>query len=197
MLRIAITGGMGSGKSALCHKLEQRGIPVFYCDERAHYLIGEDAQVRREITLLLGSCERSLLRQFVSSGPAQAARLNSIVWPRVGELWTAFCDKALAEGAGQAVMECALLFESGYDKAADLTLLVTAPETVRLKRVCRRDNVEEEYVRRMMTLQMDEEEKRRRAHHIIENTGTVDDMLRHYDDIMRQAAPAANPSLNL
>lgn len=180
MLRIAITGGMGSGKSTLCHMLKEEGTPVFSCDAEARRLMAEDATLRRQIKQLVGSLERDDLRSFLGAGPGQADRLNRLVWPRVAEEWTAFCQHHFALGTPVALMECALLFESGFQDQADVSILVTAPADLRLQRVTARDGITPDRARSIMALQMPEEEKMQRADHTLYNIHTREELLQAF-----------------
>lgn len=180
MLRIAITGGMGSGKSTLCHMLKEEGIPVFSCDSEARRLMATDESLRQQITELVGSLERDDLRRFLGAGPEQAERLDRLVWPRVAEEWTAFCQHHFALGTPVALMECALLFESGFQNQADVSILVTAPADLRLQRVTARDGITPDRARSIMALQMPEEEKMQRADHTLYNIHTREELLQAF-----------------
>lgn len=180
MLRIAITGGMGSGKSTLCHMLEKEGTPVFSCDAEARRLMACDTALRQDILKLVGSLERDDLRRFLGAGPEQAERLNRLVWPRVAQEWQVFCRQHEALGTEAVVMECALLFESGFQDQADVCILVTAPANLRLQRVTARDGITPARARSIMALQMPEEEKMRRADHILYNIRTREELLQAF-----------------
>lgn len=180
MLRIAITGGMGSGKSTLCHMLKEEGIPVFSCDSEARRLMATDESLRQQITELVGSLERDDLRSFLGAGPGQADRLNRLVWPRVAQEWQTFCRQHEALGTETVVMECALLFESGFQDQADVSILVTAPADLRLQRVTARDGITPDRARSIMALQMPEEEKMQRADHTLYNIHTREELLQAF-----------------
>lgn len=99
-LRIGITGGIGSGKSYICHLLEQAGHRVFYCDEVAKHIIRVHPTVRRELTALVGKelydtegeLLKPVLRAYLCQGTEYAARVNAIVHPRVAEAYVDFCQ---------------------------------------------------------------------------------------------------------
>ena len=180
-LRLAVTGGIGSGKSFVCRCLEERGIPVFYCDDVAKQLLRTDAEVQHALTALVGPglfeggwLHKELLRDYLHQGNAAADRVNAIVHPRVAEAFRQWCKQQAAAGHRLLCMECALLFETGFDRLVDRTLLVTAPLEVRLSRVMARDGVSREVARSWMRLQMSEEEKARRADILIDNSDSPD-----------------------
>lgn len=177
MKRIGITGGIGSGKSAVCRQLQDWEYPVFYCDIVARQLMQEDHSLRQQIENLVGSLERSALREYIGRGPAYARHIDELVWPRVANAWRSFCEAQRQQGTNLVFMECALLFESGFDDMVDESLLVTASEDVRIQRVMQRDNITIERVRSIMALQMPESEKLQRATYVIHNDGSIN-MLR-------------------
>ena len=154
--RIAITGGIGSGKSYVCRLLEERGIEVFNCDTVAKAIIAHDPDVRRELTALIDApLTKDALRRYIHADEDNAARINAIVHPRVAQ---AFAD------SGQQWMECAILFESGFDRLVDRVVVVTCPETERLRRITTRDNCSADTARRWIALQTSDDERLRRAH---------------------------------
>lgn len=177
MLKIAITGGIGSGKSYVCRKLEALGYPVFYCDPAAKALIRHDAVVRRRLTALVGDAlydaegrlVKRVLAAWLCEGGTKAAEVDAIVHPRVAETFGEWAEERRREGFGRVFMECALLFESGFERLVDRTALVVADEATRLRRVMQRDGLDAEGVRRWQALQMPEAEKLRRADIAVRN----------------------------
>lgn len=185
MQAIAITGGIGSGKSHICHRLEQLGYPVFYCDPVAKELIRHDPQVRHRLTALVGSdlydasgrLVKSVLAKWLCLGHEHAARVDAIVHPCVADKFQEWTAARRAEGHERAFMECALLFESGFNRLVDRTALVLASEETRIRRVMARDSLTRNEALRWMALQMPEEEKRRRADLLVCNEeGTEPDL---------------------
>ncbi len=173
----AVTGGIGSGKSYVCRILEERGFPIFYCDDEAKRIIREDAEVRRLLTDLVGEgvydtagrLVKSRLADYICRSTEHAARVDAIVHPRVGE---AFARWAESRSERLVFMECALLFEAAFDRYADYSVLVSAPLEQRIAQVMQRDGVTREKALSWISLQMSEEEKMRRATHIIYNDYT-------------------------
>ncbi len=161
---IGITGGIGSGKSYVCHLLEQRGIPVFYTDAEAKLEMLENKQIQAKLTTLLGApvllkdgkLNTPLLSQYISQGDDNAQRVNGIVHPAVRQRMRRWL-KSRRESI--VAVECALLFESGYSNDVDYTVVVVAPVEVKIARVMKRDGHSREHVLKMMALQMSDEEK--------------------------------------
>lgn len=177
--RIALTGGIGSGKSYVCRQLEALGYPVFYCDDEAKRIIRTDVRVRSALVCLIGpevydaagALCKPVLARYLCAGPDYAARVDAIVHPRVGEV---FEEWAAAQSAPRVFMECALLFEAGFERYVDATILVSAPQEVRIARVMSRDGIGRAKVLEWMALQMSEEDKARRADYVVCNDGQAD-----------------------
>lgn len=177
-IKLGVTGGIGSGKSYVCRLLEERGVPLFNCDREAGWLMVHHEVLRGQLKLLLGDAVyddagmlvKSVVRQYLCQGPEAASRINALVHPLVRERLSAWAD---AHEESVLAVECALLFESGFNQFVDYTVAVAAPLELRIQRVMERDGLSEEKVRGMMALQLPEDEKQRRADRILRNDGTV------------------------
>ncbi len=174
-----ITGGIGSGKSHICRYIENAGYPVFYCDAEAKHIIRTNAEVKKKLKQLVGpktyssegTLQKSVLAAYICHSKAQAAQVDAIVHPEVAK---AFITWAGQQTATKVFMECALLFESGFDQLVHRSILVSAPLEKRIARVIQRDGASKTKVEEWIALQMPEEEKARRAHYIIYNEYTPD-----------------------
>lgn len=175
-LRVGITGGIGSGKTTVCRIFELLGVPVYYADDRAKWLMNNDPILRdgllqqfgEEAYLPDGGLNRAHIASIVFNDKSQLETLNSLVHPAVrrdGEDWAA------AQIAPYTLREAALLFESGIYQTLDQLITVTAPESVRIARVVARDNTSEEAVRARMANQWPEEKKVALSDFIIQNDG--------------------------
>jgi dephospho-CoA kinase len=177
ILKVGITGGIGSGKTTVCQIFETLGIPVYYADQRAKWLMVHDPALVAGIKQLLGdkaylpdgSLDRAYIAQRVFNATDLLQQLNQLVHPAVaedGERW--HCAQT---GVPYTLKEAALLFESGTYQAMDKMITVFAPEEMRLQRVLARDGGEPDAVRARMKNQMPDEEKMRRADFVIYNDG--------------------------
>ena len=171
-LRIAVTGGIGSGKSYVCHILAQRGVKVYDCDAAAKRLMRTSEEIRRQLTLLIGEeayvgerLNKAVVAHFLMESEENTQKVNAIVHPAVGQ------DFVLS---GLEWMECAILFESGFDKYVDRVVCVTAPKEVRVSRVMRRDALSREKVCAWMKKQMPQHEVLARSDYEIVNDGMCD-----------------------
>ncbi|MBQ8098600.1 MAG: dephospho-CoA kinase [Bacteroidaceae bacterium] len=178
-LSLGITGGIGSGKSYVCRILERLQIPVFYTDEEARCEMLSNPQIHSQLFHLLqadvllptGELNKPLISTFIRSGEDAATAVNAIVHPQVRirfRRWMAQQEAPLV------AMESALLFESGFQSEVDWSVLVTAPEEVRIARVMARDGKSREEVLRWMALQMSEERKAELSSFVVLNNGKHD-----------------------
>jgi dephospho-CoA kinase len=163
MLKIGLTGGIGSGKSTVAKIFEILGIPVYYADDAAKRLMNTDAELKREIiqhfgdrSYAGGQLDRSYIAQRVFDNKETLQLLNSLVHPvtkRDAEEWM------LRQTAPYAIKEAALIFETGLGEFLDYVIGVSAPQALRIARTIKRDAVTEEEVLSRMKNQMEEETK--------------------------------------
>lgn len=172
--RIAITGGIGSGKSYVCALLAKRGIDVFDCDESAKRLMRTSRRLQQQLSEAVGQevfpdgvLDKALLSRYIVASEANAQRVDGIVHPAVAEDFMS---------SGKEWLESAILFESGFYVRVpfDYIVCVTAPLETRLQRVMARDNLSREKALAWINRQMPEEEKKRRADYVVVNDGKVD-----------------------
>jgi dephospho-CoA kinase len=173
MLKIGITGGIGSGKSTVAHCFALLGVPVYNADEASKRLYHTNAELQERLKAAFGETiytegqlNRQALAAIVFNDPEKLTLLNSLVHPptiKDAEEWMA------AQTAPYLLKEAALLFESGSVSSLDYVIGVSAPESLRLQRVMARDGVAEADVRARMARQMDETEKMARCQFIIYN----------------------------
>ena len=178
MIRIAITGGIGSGKSYVSDLLEKRGIPIYNADNESKRLTVSDMNIREGLIELLGEevyqegmLNKPLLASYLFASPENAAKVNGIIHPRVKADFLQWVDEH--RHVGVVGLESAILYESGFDDVVDAVVMVYAPESLRLQRAMKRDQASETQVRARMAAQMDDEEKRRRADYVVMNDGSI------------------------
>jgi dephospho-CoA kinase len=179
MLRIGLTGGIGSGKSTVAKIFASLGIPIYYADEENKRLMNEDESVKSAILQHFGADsykEGKLDRRYIASqvfgNKEKLELLNSITHPAVirhAEQWMKQKEELYRDTVPYVIKEAALIFESGSDKDLDLVIGVWSPQPLRIRRVMLRDNVSDEEVLRRMEGQMDEDEKMQRCDFIINN----------------------------
>lgn len=176
MLRVGITGGIGSGKSTVCRVFEELGISVYYADAEVKKMYTENSELQHKITALFGpeSFQNGILnRPFISSrvfkDPALLQQLNAIVHPLVFADYDTWCEAHKNET--YTLKEAAIMFESGSDKQMDFIIGVTAPLELRIARTMQRDGLSREDVIARVQKQMPDEELIKRCDFLIENDG--------------------------
>ena len=180
---IGLTGGIGSGKSTIAKQLRQMGHAVYDTDSEAKRLIVEDAAVRKQMIQLFGSdvykdgiYQTAFVAQRVFTDKSLLAQLNAIVHPAVRAdilRWATMQDSPSFRkglGVGLCFVECAILYQAGFDELCDKVVAVTAPEEVRLARVLARDHSTIDKVRARMRAQ-EAERDIERADIVINNDG--------------------------
>jgi len=177
---IAITGGIGSGKSVVSQLLRTMGFTVYDCDERAKWVMTYDDQLRNELCRLFGAdtylptadgtwvLNRSYLASRIFASADALAQMNACVHPAV---WRDLKVQFEAERRDRFFFESAILFESGFDQLShpDEVWTVSAPLELRIRRAMMRDNATREKILSRIASQLPQEEKERRADHTIIN----------------------------
>ena len=174
MIKVGITGGIGSGKSTVCKVFKVLGIPVFEADQVARQLMNYDAKVRIQLINLFGSSvylpdqtiDRKFLSGIVFNNPSLLADLNSIVHPAVRNAFDDWCQN---QQSPYVLQEAAILFESGFYKLMDKTIVVDTDEAERIQRVMKRDGTSEEQVRERIRNQWTDEQRIKLADFVINN----------------------------
>lgn len=173
MTVLGITGGIGSGKSYISFLLrEQMNVPVYDCDTEAKRLISENEEIRRELISLVGEhiykdgkLQKNVLADYLFASRQHADRVNAIVHPVVRD---DFLGWVKHQHAKVVAMECAILYESGFDTAVDKVLFVDAPLEVRIQRAMRRDGSTRRQVVARIGMQ-NAEVQQEKADYVIDN----------------------------
>lgn len=174
MIKVGITGGIGSGKTTVCKVFKVFGIPVFEADQVARQLMNSDADVRIQLVHLFGSSvylpdqtvDRKFLSAIVFNDSSLLAGLNSIVHPAVRSAFDVWCNN---QHSPYVIQEAAILFESGFYKMMDKTIVVATDEEERIQRVMKRDGISKEQVRQRIRNQWTDEQRIKMADFVIGN----------------------------
>jgi dephospho-CoA kinase len=194
MVKVGITGGIGSGKSIVCRIFSMIGIPVYYADDRAKYLMNYHSGVKELLISRFGSelfsqgtLNRPMLAGIIFNDKTALNFVNSIVHPAVLNDYLEWirnlptCD--------YCIKEAALLFESGSNKELDYMITVVCPEKIRIERVMQRDNVSYEKVYERVRNQWNDEEKVKYSHFVIYNdnqNSLIEQVLQIQKKILKQ-----------
>lgn len=171
-MKIAITGGIGSGKSYVCRILEKQGIRVYDCDAEAKRLMRTDAELQAGLKKLVGKevysadgiLQKPVLAQFILTSEANKQAVNDVVHPAVARDF---------EQSDCEWMESAILFDSGFNHRThfDKVVCVSAPIAVRLQRIMQRDHISQEKAQQWIDAVMPQEELIARSDYEIVNDG--------------------------
>ncbi len=164
MLKVGLTGGIGSGKTTVASVFNKLGIPIFYADLEARKLMEHSHDLIHSIKSFFGEeayigkvLNRKFLSGIVFSDPTKLKKLNQITHPAVHQQFEKW--SAEHKDAPYLIEEAALLFESGAAKYFDYIVLIIAPLEIRIDRVVRRDGIKHEEVRSRIASQMSDEER--------------------------------------
>ena len=172
MMRIALTGSIGMGKSTVARMFERAGIPVFDADIEVRRLQGPGGALVERIgerfpgTVSGGVLDRDRLAELVLDDAEKLAALETIVHPAVDEASKAFVEQHRDSPA--LIFEIPLLFETGGDKDFDKVIVVSAPTEVQRNRVLERPGMTPQKLESILVRQLSDEEKRSRAHFVID-----------------------------
>lgn len=174
MLKVGITGGIGSGKTTVCHIFETLGVPVYNADLKAKSIINENRELR---ALLIhgfglevfkdGQYNAPYISKIVFENKTKLAELNAIIHPFVFNEWGNFCIQHANEN--YVIKEAAIMLETESKNTVDVIVLVSSPLDMRIERLKKRDHFDEQSIMKRIANQMDEDSKRKLANYIIEN----------------------------
>lgn len=195
MLRLGVTGGIGSGKSTVCQIFESLGVPVYNADARAKFLVGNDKALQTELssvfgeqTFINGEYNRTYIAGIVFADKFQLEKLNAIIHPHVLADWDAFCSQYAH--LSYVVKEAAIMLETDSKNSIDKVALVYAPQNLRIERVMTRDGVDKAVVEARIAMQMPEEEKLKLADFVIYNDAEhslIEQVLHLHQQLLKQA----------
>jgi dephospho-CoA kinase len=199
ILRVAVTGGAGSGKSTVCSRFRSLGAFVVDLDRLARDAVapGTEALARvierfgQEAVAENGALDRARLREIIVSDSDSRRDLEAIVHPAVLREMEAALEGAKSAGASLLVAEVPLLFEAGLESRFDRVIVVAAPEKERIRRLVDRDGVSAGQAAALLDVQMPEAEKKNRADHVVENGGRPEELIAAVDRLYRRLSVEA------
>ena len=182
MIKVGITGGIGSGKTTVCAIFERLGVPVYYADKRATELMTESKELVSAIKALLGdeayqndgSLNTKYISGIVFNDEDKLLKLNALVHPAVQKDYDSWTEVLASKNFAYCLKEAALLVETGLYKDLDKLIVVSAPLEDRIRRVVTRDNTTEEQVLKRKNAQLNEAEKVNLADYVIVNDKVTD-----------------------
>ena len=177
MIRLGITGGIGSGKSVVSQLFRVMDIPVYDSDKESKRLTITDEDIRTQLTELVGkevyaddgSLNKSVLASWLFSCEDHTLKVNNIIHPVVKDDFLSWVRKQENTGYTACGIESAILIEAGFLDVVEKVVMVTAPLETRLERTMQRDHASRKSVLNRMARQMNEEEKKEKADYVIDN----------------------------
>ncbi len=191
MLKVAITGGIGSGKSLVCQVFKTLGIPIFNADDTSNQLVENNLELKSSIIELFGkeayingNYNRKFIGNIVFSNPEKLQLLIDLIHPLAIQAAKQWFEE---QHAPYAIKEAAILFESNAQQDIDIVIGITAPDAVRIERVMQRTGYNKEEVIKRIALQMPDEEKMAKCDYVIQNdnkTAILPQLLRIHEALM-------------
>jgi dephospho-CoA kinase len=201
MIKVGVTGGIGSGKSLVCNIFSRLQAPVYSSDEAAKALMDSDPEIRKDLTELLGvtiytgnRLDRNKMAGLIFTHTDLLEQVNRIVHPRVATDFEQWCHRF--RNTPYIIHESAILIESGAYRSMDRIVLVTAPEPVRSARINLRPGMTGERIRSVMNNQLPDEEKIKFSNYIINNDGlhmVLPQVLEIHEELVRASATYTMP----
>ena len=192
MLRIGLSGGIGSGKSTVAGILAKMGYPVFYSDQEAKRLYDENPLLQKQLVALFGPAiyrdgqiNKAFLAQQLFSNAELKAQVTALVHPLVRKAFEVWAQQQVSD---LVFNEAAILFETGAYKDFDATVLVTAPIETRIERVQKRDLISREAVLQRIANQWPDSKKMNLTTYIITNDGQP--LLQQIEDVISKLKTA-------
>ncbi|MCQ2132624.1 MAG: dephospho-CoA kinase [Bacteroidaceae bacterium] len=194
MIKIGITGGIGSGKSYIADLIKKQGLPVFNCDDAAKYIMANDDEIKAKLKELIGeeiytdggNLNKQMMSDFIYLNEDNRKKINEIVHPAVREQYMRWLS---VQYTSVVFMESAILFESGFSDLVDKVIHVFASDEVRLHRLIKRDGLTRMQAYERMQAQMSEAVKMKFADYCILNNGNMD-VAKQLGHILDQLMPS-------
>lgn len=189
MIKIGITGGIGSGKTMVSTLLTVMGIPVYIADEQSKKLSDTSMVIRQALIALYGpeiytpkGLNRPLLASHIFQSAEERMKVNRIIHPEVNRHFLQWVEQ---QKGPYCAIESAILFESGFDQLVDHSLMVYAPLPLRIERACRRDNSSPEEIEKRIQSQLSDEIKKERASFVVLNDN-IQPLIPQIQEIIRK-----------
>jgi|WetSurMetagenome_2_1015567.scaffolds.fasta_scaffold10745_4 dephospho-CoA kinase len=178
MMKIGVTGGVGSGKSLICNIFNHLGIPVFNADDEARILSDSNAEIKAALIALFGKeiyqqqrLNRPLLAEIIFTNQDALEQVNQIIHPRVAISFSNWCQQQ--SGHLYVIQESAILIESRASRSFDNIITVSSPLNLRIQRVMQRKNMTLDKIKAIMNNQISEEEKIKQSDYTIVNDESI------------------------
>ena len=174
MIKLGLTGGIGSGKSTVAKVFQELGIAVYYADIEAKKFLFHD-EIKKDLQAAFGASvinregevDKAVLASIVFTDEKQLAKLNALIHPLLENDFVTWSEEKSNEK--YIVKEAAILFEAGFDKSVDKILTISAPIEERIERVMKRDQVNRQQVLDRISKQWTDEQREAKSDFVINN----------------------------
>lgn len=191
MLKIGLTGGIGSGKSTVTELFRKLGVPVIDADEISHEITRSGESGARIVSENFGKdyldaeghVDRAQLRQLVFENPKERERLEQVLHPLIRKR---ILSEARSTRNSYCILSIPLLLEGTYDYGLDRVLVVDAPDPVRIERVGQRSGLSEAEIHHIMKAQVSRETRLAAADEVIDNSGSIDALSKQVEALHRK-----------
>ena len=189
IIKIAVTGGAGSGKTLVCNRLKELGANVISSDALAREAVAKDSPGHRNIVdyfgekILLknGTLNRQMLRRMIINDDTARLALERIIHPEITNLIMQKVAQAAQVGDSLVLLEIPLLFELGMEKQFDAVVVISTDRELRIKRLMHRDDVTRDEAEKLINVQMPEEMKAEQAQFVVTNNGSKEQLIMSVD----------------
>lgn len=195
MIRVVLTGGIGSGKTTVANVFKTLGVPIYIADDQAKQLMLRSKVIRRKLITLFGEdaytkegLNKPYLSKAIFNDKELLKKINAIVHPKVAKHFEKWVAKQNTE---YVIKEAAIVFENGSYKNYDYIITIIAPREIRLQRVLKRDNSTKSKVEAIMKNQWEDDKKIKLSHFVIENIN-LDSMQKQVFDIHKKLLKPIN-----
>jgi dephospho-CoA kinase len=193
IIKVAVTGGAGSGKSFVCDRLRTLGLEVVSADTIARETVAKKAPAYNKIVeffgkkILLhdGSLNRQMLRRIIVDDEDKRLALEKIIHPEITKKMMRKIALAKQAGGAVVVVEVPLLFELGIQDKFDVIVVISAEQKLRIQRLMNRDNVSQDEAKKLVKAQMPDQSKVERAHFVLTNNGSKKELTTAVDILYR------------
>ena len=194
MIKVAITGSAGSGKTLVCNRFKRLGLDVIFLDALAREAVAPGSVALQKIVGHFGervlspsgTLNRKVLRQIMINDAQDRKIIERFIHPRITELMNQQVSEVEKRGETLILVEVPLLFEKKIEKQFQVVILVVADQDVKVKRLIDRDNISHRDALGLLNVQMTDDQKRDRADFVITNNGSRDEVFQSVDRIFQR-----------
>jgi dephospho-CoA kinase len=193
MIKIGVTGNIGSGKTTLVKLFDRSKTFIFNADKEAKKHLKKHSVLQKKIINIFGNqivtgtyLDFKKLAEVAFQNKKNQQILNGIIWPEISLLIEYALREAKNENINYFVVDAALLFEANFNHFFDYIILVTAEKKIRLNRALKRNTLDLSQIKKRMSLQMSDEEKIKSSNFVVYNNGNKEELKKEFQKILKK-----------